>query len=266
MWSLLAMAHAGCDAASLEAVLAASEDAFAKMSDDIDATRERVSAELGCQSAAIRRPLAGAVHRAYGLYAFLDGNDPAVAAHFARYRQLVPGASLPDALAPREHPLRQAFAGGSPPSSTVAVQMPAEGWVLVDGEQEQSAPADLPWVHQHLSADGRVLSTRLIPPGGRAPDLGRPAAVVDVPSPSTPRSGVGRRIQVNLGVGSLVLGSALYVSAFASRAGYERAVDDGDADLIRSRHGVTNALTVVGLGTALAGGGLVVSGALGGGR
>lgn len=271
-------AHAACDNASLSAAIDRSEVAFAAMSEEIDALRAEVVQAIDCLREPIPRPLAGSVHRVHGLFAFLDGDEPSVSRYFARYRQLVPGATLPDAIAPREHPLRKAFTEASPSPGARPISAGGSGWVTVDGEQSEVAPAAMPWVYQHLLADGTVIATQLVPAGAvppepvpqevrKPPKSAKPEKIstanpVDPPAlPPEPRARTSsvRTGRLGTGLGVATLGVVLYGTAFATRTGYDAAVEDGDAKRIRNGHTATNSLTLLGVGATAAGGVLIAT-------
>lgn len=248
-------AWAGCDPASLGRAIDEAETAFGAMSDDIDTWRSRVASELACQTAPMDRALAGRVHRAHALFAFLDGDGPSASAFFARYRQIVPDADLPESLAPREHPLRAAFVGAlPPPGSLPGPRLSGGGYVVVDGERDGDVPVSLPWLRQDVRG-GSVTSSQIVQAGSG----GGPGPVGDPPPPRERRPVRATTVAGLIAVGA---GAGLYSAAFGTRSSYERAVAAGDADAIRSNHRATNGLVIAGLGLGVAGAGVTVSGLL----
>ena len=65
-----------------------------------------------------------------------------------------------------------------------------------------------------------------------------------------------------VGVSAAVVGAGLYGAAFATHSSYTTAVEAGDAPRIQALHGVTNGLTISGIGLLSGGASLFIVGAL----
>ncbi|MEZ4321536.1 MAG: hypothetical protein R3F61_28950 [Myxococcota bacterium] len=266
MLLLISAAMADCGLTELDSTMESIESAFAEMSEGFEPLRNRFHERIDCLSEPLNPKLAARVHRTNALFFFFDSDDGATRDSFARYRSLEPTGTLPDALAPSDHPLRQLFDGATARPKPEPLPAPATGWLLVDGEQETAAPRNLPFVFQHIADDGAVLSSSLVAAGSDPPAYDVAGVVVQPPEPDGPaptRPPKKRLGPLTLaGIGVAGVGLVSYGAAFGTRGAYKNAVDAGEADRITSTHATTNGLTLGGLGLMAVGSGLVVAGVL----
>lgn len=265
MLLLIAAALAECGLSDLDATMQSIDAAFAEMSDNFEPLRDRFRERVDCLSEPLSPKLAARVHRTSALFTFFDSDDAATRLAFARYRALDPGGELPDGLAPRDHPLRELYESADTAAKPAPLPPPAKGWLLVDGEQDDEAPKNLPYVLQHIADDGVVLTTSLVAAGGDPPFYEQRAGTPNPtpePGPKTGGGGKGLKPLAIAGIGVAGVGLVTYGAAFGTRGAYKNAVEVGDRDRIDKNHGLTNTLTVAGMTLMGAGGGLVIAGVL----
>lgn len=244
----MGMAHAGCDQL-LTVSLNQAERAFVTEQVPVleEALRDARKA-LACVDAPLTPTQSARMHRAEGLLAHLRGNR-------ARTHDLLRAMIRSDpwlglgVLVDGDHPLtRQAIAAEElEPSRTFDIAWPQTGAVHVDGLAANRAPAAHPWIHQHLTEDGRVVATSWVEAGHDAPSL------------DVRRRGRGLGWTL-AGVGTGLAAGALYGAAWSQRARYEQAVDAQDDAAARQLHGATNALSIAAVAAGGSGATLLVIG------
>ena len=252
---------AGCDAPALADAIGRAEVAFTAMDGSaFDAAIADARSSFECQVDPLTPILCADWHRVLALDAFLrdDGSNTVQSFHAAL--NTTPGYDLPSTIAPQGHPLRDHFEQAKlmAPGGTLDLALPSEGWLAVDGQRSETAPAGRPFVFQRFDDDGSVLETRYV-------ELGAPMPVYptegggNVASEGTvkkKRSGALIGTGIALGVAS----AAMYGAAFVTRADYDEAVEDGNVDVIEGAHTATNALVIGSIGALGVGATLVIVG------
>lgn len=263
MWLWLAgAAWAGdCDGAALQEAIRDAEGAFASMdSSGFDAAVKAARVAVACAEQPLTPVQCAGFHRIMALEAFLDRKEDDAVLDFVAVRATQPGYQLPESIAPQDHPLRQLFDQSAEFASggTFTLPPPAGGgWLDVDGSRAEAAPSNRPFVLQYLDGSGVPKVSGYVPVGGKVPEYPVGNA------PKAKSEGGGGLSPVGwAGIGAAAVGAGLYGAAFATHGSYDRAVESGDADQIRSLHGTTNALTVGGVGLLGGGATLLVVGVL----
>jgi hypothetical protein len=283
--ALTTAAEAGCDSASLRQSMTEADAAFLSMDADafgvaVDALHETLS----CVASALSTEEVAAYHRTRALAAFFAGDDLSAVASFEAAVSTAPSFELAEDIAPIGHPLRARLeeARETVRPADLELQRPAEGWLNIDGVRTLQAPSARPFVFQRFRGDGTVAETRYVAPGSPMPiypfysaapppvgALGGPAPAVPPPttvsSARVPRPAPteplprGTLVPRAVGITLDVVAAGLYGLAFLSRSNYDRAVETGTEDRIRSAHLTTNALVGGSIGAAVVGTSLVVA-------
>ncbi len=255
-----AAAQDGCGSAALADAIGRAEVAFTAMDGaGFDTALADARSSFECQTEALTPVLCADWHRVLALDAFLRDEGPDAVLSFHAALSTTPGYDLPTTIAPEGHPLRTQFeqaklvgAGG-----TIELPPPSEGWIAVDGQRSQIAPAGRPFVLQRFDDDGTVVSTLYVELGAPMPQYpteggGRVASE----STGKKRSGVLIGTGIALGVAS----AAMYGVAFKTRSDYDQGVEDGDVETIEGAHTATNALVIGSIGALGVGATLVIVG------
>jgi hypothetical protein len=254
-------AETACDSTALAAAIGRAETAFTAMdSTGFDGAMVDARASFDCQTDPLTPILCADYHRVLGLDAFLrdDGPDAVLAFHAAL--NTTPGYDLPTTIAPAGHPLRTQFEQAKlvAPGGTFDLAPPQEGWLSVDGQRTETAPAGRPFVLQRLDDGGNVVETLYVELGAPIPQY--PVAgggkVASNGTGKKKRSGVLIGTGIALGVAS----AAMYGAAFVTRADYDQAVIDGNVDTIEGAHTATNGLVIGSIGALAVGATFVIVG------
>jgi len=179
---------------------------------------------LPCTGSPLDPPAVVVVHRAMGLIAFTERRSEAMTASFRAARRI--DDALPTLLDDPSLPHWRGWQEAEPsagPRSLLPTDM--HGWLLVDGEEQETHPSDAAWLVQHLDDDGRVLSTAYQQPGDAlalSPAPPPPPPQVDTPEPPPRQPATARRLtgvgMALAGIVAMGVGSSQYASA-SSQAG-----------------------------------------------
>ncbi len=250
----LAAPAAPCDAPALRAdlddALGTAEIAVAAL--DVDALRsavERADRALTCLTEPVDTSAVARWYRVRGIHAFVAQDEAAAHAAFRSARALEPAYQLDPSLGA---PIRAAWDAAVPPREawTVALPIPAEGWVQVDGRRSPTAPAGRGYLLQWFDAAGAVRFTAPIAEGATAAPypvadepVGRPAD----PAPVT-RDGRPSRGLLVTGLAALAAGGA----SIGASAAMQSAFLGGD-QTSAERPGLVAGNQVLGIGGAVVG-------------
>jgi hypothetical protein len=243
----VAGAETDCDPSALAAAIGRAEVAFTAMdSAGFDGAMSDARSSFECQTEPLTPILCADYHRVLGLDAFLrdDGPDAVLAFHAAL--NTTPGYDLPTTIAPAGHPLRTQFeqAKLAEPGGTLELATPQEGWLAVDGQRTQTAPAGRPFVFQRFDDAGNVVETLYV-------ELGAPIPQYPVEGGGKVASNGGKKrsgVLIGTGIALGVASAAMYGAAFVTRADYDDAVETGNVDTIEGAHTATNALVIGSIG------------------
>lgn len=251
-----------CDSPALAGAIGRAEVAFTAMdAPGFDGAMVDARAAFECQTDPLTPILCADWHRVLALDAFLrdDGPDAVLAFHAAL--NTTPGYDLPTTIAPSGHPLRTQFEQAKlvAPGGTLELSSPEEGWLSVDGQRSQIAPAGRPFVLQRFDDDGHVIETVYVELGAPMPEY--PTGQDNQGKVSSAGSGRKRSgALIGTGIALGVASAALYGAAFVTRADYDDAVDAGDVTAIEGAHTATNALVIGSIGALGVGATFVIVG------
>ena len=140
---------------------------------------------LPCLDEALEPAQVAALHRLHALAAFLARDHAGAVSAFRSMLATAPDYRLSEEAGAAQPPAPHRLPGGGRDGlgAGAPLRAPRQGWVQVDGQRAEQAPADRPWVFQHFSEDGQVLGTSLVPVGGETPAY-----------PSRSRGGSGARV------------------------------------------------------------------------
>lgn len=243
--------------ARLAQLLSTADAAFADLdADTFSQALGQAREAVPCLSATLSAGQVAAYHRAEAFQSFLDRDHAAAVQHFRAMLAASPGYRLSDLVAPDGHPLRVDFyiAQGLPVEPTRTLPAPTEGSIRVDGAATQQAPAALPFVLQHVDAEGKVLRSALVEPGSTVlgytaveADDGRRARGGDAGAGAT-----RRKLGPPLVAAAVVTGatSAALYGMSSARAGefWDPATPSEELSGLRSQ---TNALAYASLGVGV---------------
>ena len=209
---------------------------------------------LPCLDEALEPAQVAALHRLHALAAFLARDHAGAVSAFRSMLATAPDYRLSEELAPPNHPLRIDFqvAAGTVSGAGAPLRAPRQGWVQVDGQRAEQAPADRPWVFQHFSEDGQVLGTSLVPVGGETPAY-----------PSRSRGGSGARVPlwITTGVAAAASGTFFLLAQSSEQAFWDPSTPTGDLQGLRDQTNTFGWLSAgAGVVAAGAGAGAVLSG------
>lgn len=183
-----------CATPSSAAVLALDLGRLERAYDGMDPTTVQAVARdvrgyLPCLAEPVDRALAGRLHRAFGLQAWLDRNTAGVTParlFFAAARDVDSDYTFPpDLVGPDDPEQREyiAFALGAGRREKVTIP---SGWEFrVDGRPDAERPLDWPTLVQWLDADGRLVLSRYLLPADPTPaPPGAPVAKAPEPPPA----------------------------------------------------------------------------------
>ena len=254
-------AAGGCDAPALADAIGRAEVAFAAMdAPGFDGAIADAHSAFECQTDPLTPILCADWHRVLALDAFLRDDGPNAVQEFHAALNTTPGYDLPASIAPSGHPLRTQFEQAKlmAPGGTLDLAPPSEGWLLVDGQRTETAPAGRPFVFQRFDAAGSVVETLYVELGAPMPLYPTEGGgnIASEGKVKKKRSGALIGTGIALGVAS----AAMYGAAFITRADYDEAVQDGNVDTIEGAHTATNALVIGSIGALGVGATLVIVG------
>ena len=182
LWCLTAgLAHAreGCpelvSTAALSRHISEADMAFSTMDEQAFRTaRWSAQRAIPCMGEPIQVGQAAAYYRMEALGSFVDQNHAQTVGFFKSMLRVAPHYQLPDAMAPDGHPLRVNFevAKGSMPVEGAPVQRAGDGVIRVDGRVGVEFPKDRPYLFQHVSDAGIVLTSTIVGIGVEPPRYG----------------------------------------------------------------------------------------------
>ena len=248
-----------CDSRELDYLVNVAEGAFS--TSDVDTLLSVVAsleASLVCQAEPLSPIHVAAFHRIEALAAIAEFDAAAAVLSFQAVLATMPGYQLAPELAPEGHPVRKAFDEAKLFADSEVFELPAPeaGWITIDGNRSQRAPAGRPFLFQHLSAEGAVTQTAYVDVGTPVPTYATaPVPVPDPPVPTRTRARVNPWL-VGAGIALGAASVSMYGGAFVARDRYDEAVLAGDEGRIRSRYWTTNGLlggsvAALGVGTTL---------------
>lgn len=182
IWCLTAgVAHArdGCpelvSTAALSRHISEADMAFSTMDEEAFRTaRWTAQRAIPCLGEPIQAGQAAAYYRMEALGSFVDQNHAQTVGFFKSMLRVAPHYLLPQAMAPDGHPLRVNFevAQGSMPVEGAPVQRAGDGVIRIDGRVGTEFPKDRPYVYQHVSDSGIVLTSTVVGIGVEPPRYG----------------------------------------------------------------------------------------------
>lgn len=231
---------AGCDAAvgarDFGRMIAAGDAAYANMYEKgFREARLDAAQALPCLTEGLTPGQSAAFHRLEALAAFLDRDHAGAVASFKAVLAAAPGYTLPEAMAPMNHPMRTYFeiAANSPVPPGRPLNPPKAGWVHLDGALATEAPADRPFIYQRFGDGGRVIESMLVRPGITPPTL----ALASTPSRSSRKS--GREINVGLasaaGVAALASGGFFLAAHNTEQAFWSQSTSQAELGALRTQ-------------------------------
>lgn len=184
---------------------------------------------------------AAAVHRVYGLAAWLNGDVEAARRAFAAARVADPAWTFPARMAPEGNPVRALYDAATPLPGGDTLPPPKGAHVLLDGANSRTRPLGRPVLLQLVRGEQATTTTWL--------------AAGD-PVPAYPRAGEGLRAPLLVGAGVAALGAgALTVVAWRLHDDPPEFESDEDlAGIQAANHGTligAAGLGVVALGTGI---------------
>jgi len=218
-----ASAWAQCEASTtvvdIQARLAQAESALAAL--DAQAFRSHVDGTgllLPCLGELVSPRLAANLHRLVGVRAFGD-RDPIAERAFAAARHIEPNYQFSLSLIPDGNPVRDAYDQVEfNKRSTLPVDRPRVGQILVDGSPAEQRPLSWPALVQWVDDDQTVQFSDYILPGQPLPDYPRWEVQQE-----QGRAPVGL-LATSVGLG--VVSASLYGVALAEQARYKDTVND----------------------------------------
>lgn len=203
----------------IQARLAEAESALAAL--DAQAFRSHVDGTgllLPCLGEPISPRLAANLHRLVGIRAF-GGRDPLAERAFAAARHIEPNYQFSLSLIPDGNPVRDAYEQVAlDKRSTLPIDPPSSGQILVDGSASDQRPLSWPAVVQWVDDDQTVQFSDYFLPGQSLPDYPRWE-----PQQERGKAPVGL-LATSVGLG--VVSAGLYGVALAEQARYKDTVND----------------------------------------
>jgi hypothetical protein len=129
---------------------------------------------IPCLGEPIQAGQAAAYYRMEALGSFVDQHHAQTVGFFKSMLRVAPHYLLPEAMAPDGHPLRVNFevAQGSMPLEGAPVQRAGDGVIRIDGRTGTEFPKDRPYLFQHVSDSGIVLTSTVVGIGIEPPRYG----------------------------------------------------------------------------------------------
>ncbi len=194
-----------------------------------------VAVGIPCASGTVELGQAAAIHRLEGLRQFTHDNASQAIRSFQSAQMLDPGYTPSDAVLPPGSSLADLWNRARYQSAVawVAVELPPDLTLVVDGIRSRQRPAALPSIVQVTSPSGMVLWSRYVPPGGVLPELSRfTTTSLELEAELTPpalalyheegrRRKNRRRRDALWGIGGLLMGASGIAFAANTEAFYE---------------------------------------------
>ena len=161
--------------AGLSRFISEADMAFSTMDEQAFRTaRWSAQRAVPCLGEPIQPGQAAAYYRMEALGNFIDQQHAQTVAFFKSMLSVAPHYMLPEAMAPEGHPLRVNFevAQGSIASEGKPVSRPGDGVIRVDGRVAIVFPQDRPYLFQHVSDSGQVLTSTVVGIGVDPPRYG----------------------------------------------------------------------------------------------
>ena len=161
--------------AALSRYISEADMAFSTMDEQAFRTaRWSAQRAVPCLGEPIQAGQAAAYYRMEALGNFVDQQHAQTVAFFRSMLKVAPHYMLPEAMAPEGHPLRVNFevAQGSITAQGKPVSRPGDGVIRVDGRVAIEFPQDRPYLFQHVSDAGRVLTSTVVGIGVEPPRYG----------------------------------------------------------------------------------------------
>ena len=232
----------------------------ASMRSQLDQARRAVP----CLAELVLPADAAAVHRAFALGRFADGDPDGAMASFQAALGLQPQYRLPSSLAPPEGPMAElygrALAAGATP--TYPLPDPVQGDVYVNGSRGLAAPLGLPAIVQVVQGDGSLHFSAVIEGADELPGWFVPAVVAPVPEvqpipppappPLPPPTASGRGTLLATTIVSAIGAGALLGGSAWSRRTYDASPTASGRRLTNSLYLGSAGLGVVTVGLGIA--------------
>lgn len=240
--SLASPAYASCDepvdAGSFLSILADAEAAFGSLDvPAFDRHMDRGANALPCVDEPLSPSDAARYHRLQGLRAYLVRDEDRANEAFLAARRVEPTYRFPEAFVPADHAIRETYRQ-LPLDAFVphALNTPAEGHLLLDGEQRLERPNGAPVVFQFVDGEGSVETTVYLWPDEPTPTY--PAAPVKPATSRLPYAAIG----------GAALSAGLYGAGLQRRLVYDNPATEADRlpGLRKQTHGLGVASVAVG--------------------
>lgn len=214
-----ALAHAECPAdplSELRRQTAALETAFVDLDDPgFAAANEAVLAVIPCVASPLDLRDILALHRAFALAAFVDGDMAGSRKSWGAVRTLNPSWTPPLELAPEGHLLRTQFDTAPMGPEIVELELAPEGGWLVDGRVASAVPRDRAFVLQGADGERMIIYT------------GYHRALAEVPLLDFAKPGPSPKAK-KMRLGGTLLGSGLALLAGGAAVVHFQAVSSID--------------------------------------
>ena len=182
VWMLMvstASAKDGCPqlvtTAALSRFISEADMAFSTMDEQAFRTaRWSAQRAVPCLGEPIQPGQAAAYYRMEALGNFIEQQHAQTVAFFKSMLKVAPHYLLPEAMAPDGHPLRVNFevAQGTVAPEGKPVSRAGDGVIRVDGRVATQFPQDRPYLFQHVSDAGQVLTSTVVGIGVDPPRYG----------------------------------------------------------------------------------------------
>ena len=251
------------------------EAAYAKL--DVQGFEDalyNVAVGIPCTAGTVELSQAAAVHRLEGLRQFTHDNASQAIRSFQSAQMLDPGYTPSEAMFPRGSSLTSLWqrAGSQSAVAWVAVELPPDLTLIVDGIRSRQRPAALPSIVQVTSPSGMVLWSQYVPPGGDLPELSRFLTTsIELEAELTPpalavyqregrRRKTRKRRDALWGVGGLLIGASGIAFAANTAAVYDYNQDNWSKARLDDFRRSANISATVSTGLFISGSALLAGG------
>ena len=176
LFSATAAANDSCpevvSTATLSRFISEADMAFATMDEQkFRSARWAAQRAIPCLGEPIQPGQAAAYYRMEALGNFVDQQHAQTVGFFKSMLKVAPNYLLPEAMAPEGHPLRVNFevALGSVPVAGKPIARASDGYIRLDGAVAGEFPTDRPYLFQHVSDTGVMLSSTVVGIGANPP-------------------------------------------------------------------------------------------------
>ena len=251
------------------------EAAYSKLDvDGFEDALHNVAVGIPCTAGTVELAQAAAIHRLEGLRQFTHDNASQSIRSFQSAQMLDPGYTPSEAMLPAGSSLADLWERARYQSAVarVAVDLPDDLTLIVDGIRSRQRPAALPSIVQVTSPSGMVLWSRYVPPGGDLPELTRfSSASKELEAELTPpalarynalgdRRKSRRKRDALWGIGGLLVGASGMAFAANTAAVYEYNQDAWSKDRLDGFRRSANVSAGVSAGLFASGSVLIISG------